>query len=59
MIGHLFLNLLVLILNVFEVVGDKVRMSKWQSSKRLDNGDRDLFGCIRIEPLLLAEKHRT
>lgn len=29
--------------NVFEVVGDKVRMSKWQSSKRLDNGDRDLI----------------
>jgi hypothetical protein len=29
--------------NVFEVVGDKVRMSKWQSSKRLDSGDRDLI----------------
>lgn len=28
---------------VFEVVGDKVRMSKWQSSKRLENGDRDLI----------------
>jgi len=27
--------------NVFEVVGDKVRMSKWMSSKRLENGDRD------------------
>ena len=29
--------------DVFEVVGDKVRMSKWQSSKRLENGDRDLI----------------
>jgi hypothetical protein len=27
--------------SVFEVVGDKVRMSKWMSSKRLENGDRD------------------
>lgn len=27
--------------NVFEVSDDKVRMSKWQSSKRLENGDRD------------------
>ena len=29
--------------NVFEVVQDKVKMSKWQSSKRLENGDRDLI----------------
>lgn len=29
--------------DVFEVVDDKVRMSKWQSSKRLENGDRDLI----------------
>jgi hypothetical protein len=28
---------------VFQVVDDKVRMSKWQSSKRLENGDRDLI----------------
>lgn len=28
--------------NVFEVVDDTVRMSKWQSSKRLENGDRDV-----------------
>jgi hypothetical protein len=28
---------------VFEVVGDTVRMSKWQSSKRLENGDRDII----------------
>ena len=28
--------------DVFEVVDDTVRMSKWQSSKRLENGDRDL-----------------
>lgn len=27
---------------VFEVVDDTVRMSKWQQSKRLDNGHRDL-----------------
>lgn len=27
----------------FEVDEDKVRMSKWQSSKRLENGDRDLI----------------
>ena len=26
---------------VFQVADDKVRMSKWQSSKRLENGDRD------------------
>lgn len=26
---------------VFEVVGDTVRMNKWQQSKRLENGDRD------------------
>jgi hypothetical protein len=29
--------------DVFEVVDDTVRMSKWQSSKRLENGDRDLI----------------
>jgi hypothetical protein len=29
--------------NVFEVSDDKVRMSKWQSSKRLENGNRDLI----------------
>lgn len=28
--------------DVFEVEGDKVRMSKWQQSKRLENGDRDI-----------------
>lgn len=27
--------------NVFEISDDKVRMSKWMSSKRLENGDRD------------------
>ena len=27
---------------VFEVVDDTVRMSKWQTSKRLENGDRDV-----------------
>ena len=29
--------------SVFEIVDDTVRMSKWQSSKRLENGDRDLI----------------
>ena len=29
--------------DVFEVADDTVRMSKWQSSKRLENGDRDLI----------------
>ena len=29
--------------NVFQIVDDTVRMSKWQSSKRLENGDRDLI----------------
>jgi len=28
---------------IFQVAGDSVRMSKWQSSKRLENGDRDLI----------------
>jgi hypothetical protein len=28
--------------NVFEVVGDKVRMSKWQQSRRTESGDRDM-----------------
>lgn len=28
--------------NVFEVVGDTVRMSNWQQSKRTDGGDRDV-----------------
>ena len=29
--------------NIFEVANDTVRMSKWQSSKRLENGDRDII----------------
>jgi hypothetical protein len=29
--------------NVFEIVDDTVRMSKWQTSKRLENGERDLI----------------
>ena len=28
--------------DVFEVVGDTVRMSTWQQSKRTDGGDRDV-----------------
>ena len=28
--------------SVFEVVGDTVRMSKWQQSKRTEDGDRDI-----------------
>ena len=29
--------------SIFEIADDKVKMSKWQSSKRLENGDRDLI----------------
>ena len=29
--------------DIFEIVDDTVRMSKWQSSKRLENGDRDII----------------
>jgi hypothetical protein len=29
--------------SIFEICDDKVRMSKWQSSKRLENGDRDVI----------------
>lgn len=29
--------------DIFTVVDDTVRMSKWQQSKRLDNGDRDII----------------
>jgi len=28
---------------IFEIVGDTVRMSMWQSSKRTDDGDRDII----------------
>jgi hypothetical protein len=28
--------------DVFEVVGDQVKMSKWQQSKRTESGDRDI-----------------
>lgn len=29
--------------NVFEILGDTVRMSNWQQSKRLENGERDVI----------------
>jgi hypothetical protein len=29
--------------NIFTILDDKVRMSKWASSKRLENGDRDII----------------
>lgn len=46
--------------DVFEIVDDKVRMSKWQSSKRLENGDRDVIWLYsyraifkkRLKPLI-------
>jgi hypothetical protein len=46
--------------DVFEVVDDKVRMSKWQTSKRLESGERDLIWLYsykaifrrRIKPLV-------
>jgi len=45
---------------VFEVVDDKVRMSKWQTSKRLESGERDViwlysykaFFRRRVKPLI-------
>lgn len=37
--------------DIFEVVDDRVRMSKWQSSKRLENGDRDLIWLYSYKAL--------
>jgi hypothetical protein len=41
--------------DVFEVVDDKVRMSKWQTSKRLESGERDLIWLYSYKALF---KHR-
>jgi hypothetical protein len=42
--------------DVFEVVDDKVRMSKWQSSKRLENGDRDLIWLYSYKAIFRRRK---
>ena len=41
---------------VFEVLDDKVRMSKWQSSKRLENGDRDLIWLYSYKATFIKRK---
>jgi len=42
--------------NVFEVDTDKVKMSKWQQSKRLENGDRDIVWMYSYKAIF---KRRT
>ncbi len=42
--------------NVFEVDGDKVRMSKWQQSKRLENGDRDIVWMYSYKAIFRRKK---
>jgi len=42
--------------DIFEVVDDKVRMSKWQSSKRLENGDRDLIWLYSYKAVFRRRK---
>jgi hypothetical protein len=42
--------------DIFEVVDDKVRMSKWQSSKRLENGDRDLIWLYSYKAIFRRRK---
>jgi len=41
---------------VFEIADDKVRMSKWQSSKRLENGDRDQIWLYSYKALFTRRK---
>ena len=41
---------------VFQVLDDKVRMSKWQSSKRLENGDRDLIWLYSYKATFVKRK---
>jgi hypothetical protein len=42
--------------DIFEVVDDKVRMSKWQSSKRLENGDRDQIWLYSYKAMFRRRK---
>lgn len=42
--------------NIFEIANDKVRMSKWQSSKRLENGDRDLIWLYSYKATFMRKK---
>ena len=41
---------------IFEIANDKVRMSKWQSSKRLENGDRDLIWLYSYKATFMRRK---
>jgi hypothetical protein len=45
--------------NVFEVVGDKVRMSKWQQSARSSNGDRDMVWLYSYRATFARKKTPT
>lgn len=45
--------------NVFEVQDDKVRMSKWQSSKRLENGDRDFIWLYSYRATFIRKRTPT
>jgi hypothetical protein len=42
--------------NIFMVQDDKVRMSKWQSSKRLENGDRDVIFLYSYRATFIRRK---
>lgn len=42
--------------DVFAILDDKVRMSKWQSSKRLENGDRDLIWLYSYKAVFVKRK---
>lgn len=40
----------------FSILDDKVRMSKWQSSKRLENGDRDVIFLYSYRATFIRHK---
>jgi hypothetical protein len=42
--------------NVFEILDDKVKMSKWMSSKRLENGDRDSIWLYSYKAIFSRRK---
>lgn len=43
----------------FSILDDKVRMSKWQSSKRLENGDRDVIFLYSYRATFIRKKVPT
>lgn len=43
----------------FAILDDKVRMSKWQSSKRLENGDRDVIFLYSYRATFIRKKVPT